>query len=117
MPLAVRYAKDRFESPRCPEGFEARDVTDSQFMAQLQGRTPEEIAARFEAGHKAYVAFPENEPAAWGWVGTRTADIGELGRSFSIGARERYLWNFLTPLISSQKPSGISNAAIGIQIS
>jgi len=96
MSLAVRYAKDGFQSPRRPAGFEARNVTDSQFMAQLQGRTAEEMAARFAAGHKAYVAFIGNEPAAWGWVATHSAEIGELGSRFSIGAGERYLWNFVT---------------------
>jgi len=51
---------------------------------------------RFAAGHRAYLAWWQGEPAAWGWVATRSADIGELGRQFDIPHGERYLWNFVT---------------------
>jgi GNAT superfamily N-acetyltransferase len=65
-------------------------------MAALQGRTETEMTRRFETGHRAYVAWRDGEPAAWGWVATRAAEIGELGSSFTIPAGERYLWNFVT---------------------
>jgi GNAT superfamily N-acetyltransferase len=42
------------------------------------------------------VAWRDGEPAAWGWVATRTAEIGELGSAFAIPRGERYLWNFVT---------------------
>jgi len=54
------------------------------------------MAGRFAAGHRAYVAWYQDEPAAWGWVATRSAHIGELGSTFLIPAGERYLWNFVT---------------------
>ena len=51
---------------------------------------------RFDAGHRAYVALWDGEPAAWGWVATTAAEIGELESSFAIPRGERYLWNFVT---------------------
>jgi ribosomal protein S18 acetylase RimI-like enzyme len=65
-------------------------------MAILQGRTEAEMIARLAAGHRAYVAVYRDSRAAWGWVATQRAEIGELGLSFSIPVGERYLWNFVT---------------------
>jgi hypothetical protein len=58
----------------------SRDLR-TDLLAQLQGRNPAEIADRFAAGHRAYVAWLDGEPAAFGWVATRCAVIGELGRT------------------------------------
>jgi GNAT superfamily N-acetyltransferase len=65
-------------------------------MAALQGRDEDQIARRFESGHRAYVALCDGERSAWGWVATRGAEIGELGAAFLLPAGERYLWNFVT---------------------
>jgi GNAT superfamily N-acetyltransferase len=96
MPFATRHRDDP-----CPElsplrALEVHHVWDAAFMAALQGRREAEITERFAAGHRAYVAWWNEEPAAWGWVATRTADIGELGTTFAIPEGERYLWNFVT---------------------
>lgn len=65
-------------------------------MATLQERTQEVMQSRFAEDHRAYVAWMDDTPAAWGWVATRRADIGEVGRSFAVANGERYLWNFVT---------------------
>jgi hypothetical protein len=65
-------------------------------MALLQRRTAAEMQARFDAGHRAYVARIGGEPAAWGWVATREARIGELDTTVRLPFDERYLWNFVT---------------------
>lgn len=65
-------------------------------MALLQERRDEAIQARFEEGHRAYVATVDGTPAAWGWVATRTATIGEPKVGFAIPGEVRYLWNFVT---------------------
>jgi GNAT superfamily N-acetyltransferase len=65
-------------------------------MAAIQGKTEAEMSRRFDAGHRAYVALWDGEPAAWGWVATRSAVIGELNSAFTIPGGERYLWNFVT---------------------
>ena len=65
-------------------------------MAALQSRSVHEIQERFDAGHRAYIAQMNGTPAAWGWVATRSAVIGELGATFAIPEGQRYLWNFVT---------------------
>lgn len=69
---------------------------DAAAMATLQNRSVEEMSIRFAAGHRAYVALVDGQPAAWGWVATSTADIGELGAKLTLNDDERYLWNFVT---------------------
>ena len=96
MPFAARH-RSAPPPPMDPlSGLEVRREASAAIMAALQGRTEEEMTRRFDAGHRAYVASRDGRPAAWGWVATRTADIGELGSTFAIPARERYLWNFVT---------------------
>jgi hypothetical protein len=74
-------------------------------MAALQRRSVEEMAARFAAGHRAYLAWWNGEPAAWGWVATRDAWIGELRAAVVLPRGERYLWNFVT--LPSHRGRGI----------
>ena len=74
-------------------------------MATLQNRPIEEMSGRFAASHRAYVAFVDGQPAAWGWVATSTAAIGELGATLTLNADERYLWNFVT--LPSHRGRGI----------
>jgi len=96
MALAARHRDDPAPSLAPLPGLTVRRETDPVAMAALQGRAVEEMARRFDAGHRAYVADVDGVPAAWGWVATRVADIGELGASFEIASGERYLWNFVT---------------------
>ena len=96
MPFAARHRDDAVAPlPQLP-GLVVRREQDAAVMATLQGRTPAEMTRRFDAGHRAYVAWHEGQPAAWGWVATREAEIGELGSAFTIPRGERYLWNFAT---------------------
>jgi GNAT superfamily N-acetyltransferase len=105
MPFATRHRDDPYPPLSPLSGLEVHHVWDADFMAELQGRREEEIAERFAAGHRAYVAWRHEVPAAWGWVATRTANIGELSTTFTIPANERYLWNFVT--LSSHRGLGI----------
>ena len=96
MPLAIRYRHD--PAPVLAPGPDltvSREV-DPFFMAALQGRSVVEIARRFADGHRAYVARCDGEPAAWGWVATTSASIGELGAAVVLPRGDRYLWNFVT---------------------
>jgi GNAT superfamily N-acetyltransferase len=69
---------------------------DPLVMADLQKRTVSEMLDRFTGGHRAYVASIDGTPAAWGWVATTAATIGELKASFALPTADRYLWNFVT---------------------
>ncbi|HEU4629843.1 MAG TPA: GNAT family N-acetyltransferase [Gemmatimonadaceae bacterium] len=105
MPFAARHRDD--PTPALPplDGLTVARETDPATMAALQGRTEEEMRRRLADGHRAYVARYLGEPAAWGWVATRTAEIGELRSTFAIPAGERYLWNFVT--LASHRGLGI----------
>ena len=96
MPFAARHRSDPTPELGALPGLAVRREESAALMAALQGRAEAEMTRRFEAGHRAYVAWRDGEPAAWGWVATRAAEIGELGSSFAIPAGERYLWNFVT---------------------
>ena len=96
MPLATRHRDDPPPVWAPMPGLVIGRETDARIMAAVQGRTEAEISDRFAAGHRAYLARWKGEPAAWGWVATRSAEIGELGFTFAIPNRERYLWNFVT---------------------
>lgn len=86
-------------------GLEVRRETDPIAMARLQAKTREEMAHRFTNGHRAYIAWRKGEPAAWGWVATRSAEIGEMNTTFAVPKGERYLWNFVT--VRSHRGRGI----------
>jgi ribosomal protein S18 acetylase RimI-like enzyme len=96
MPFAARHRNDPTPQVEPLRGLVVRREEDAAAMAALQGRAEEEMRARLADGHRAYVAWRDGEPAAWGWVATRSAAIGELGSTFSIPRGERYLWNFVT---------------------
>lgn len=96
MPLATRHRNDPAPVLSSLHQLVVRREEDAAAMAALQGRAEGELARRFAAGHRAYVAYWEGVPAAWGWVATRSAEIGELGSTFLVPAGERYLWNFVT---------------------
>lgn len=96
MPLALRHRDDVAAPMPVVPGLMVRRECDPAVMAALQQRTAAEIQARFDAGHRAYVAFVDDVPAAWGWVATRAATIGELKVAFTFSGDERYLWNFVT---------------------
>jgi len=96
MPFATRHRNDPMPSLSPLDALEVHHVWDAAFMAELQQRNESDIADRFTDGHRAYVAWHNEQPAAFGWVATRSARIGELGATFPIPTGERYLWNFVT---------------------
>ena len=96
MPIAIRDRHMPRPSLAPLAGMEVRQETRAHVMASLQKKDEVEMTRRFADGHRAYVALREGEPAAWGWVATQTARIGELESTFSVPAGERYLWNFVT---------------------
>ncbi|HET7231985.1 MAG TPA: GNAT family N-acetyltransferase [Longimicrobium sp.] len=96
MPLALRHRDDPAPAWAPLPALAVRREASAAAMAALQGKGEDEMRRRFAAGHRAYLATWDGQPAAWGWVATRTAEIGELGSVFAIPAGERYLWNFVT---------------------
>lgn len=105
MSFATRHRADPRPELSPASALEVHTVWDAGFMATLQGRREADISMRFDAGHRAYVAWWNGSPAAWGWVATQTAEIGELRTRFSMPSGERYLWNFVT--LASHRGLGI----------
>lgn len=96
MPFAARHRDDPTPRLEPLSGLVVRRVDDAALMAALQARPAAEMQDRLAAGNRAYVAWRDDEPAAWGWVASRTARIGELDSEFALPHGERYLWNFVT---------------------
>lgn len=96
MPIALRHRDDAHESLAPLRGLAVRREHSAEVMAALQQRSVGEIEGRLDRGHRAYVAWVDCEAAAWGWVATESATIGELKVEFTIPRGDRYLWNFVT---------------------
>lgn len=96
MPLAMRHRADPMPELAPLAGLTVSMESGVAVMAAVQQRDEADIARRLEQGHRAYVARRDGEAAAFGWVATRTATIGELGAAFDIPRGQRYLWNFVT---------------------
>ena len=96
MPVATRHRDDPMPALAPLDGLVVRRVLHPAVMAALQERPVDEMTRRFADGHRAYVAEFDGMPAAWGWVATRAARIGELATTLELPAGERYLWNFVT---------------------
>jgi ribosomal protein S18 acetylase RimI-like enzyme len=105
MPIATRLRNDPMPQLAALIGLTVRHESDAAVMAAVQGKSEPDMTARFAAGHRAYVAMLNGQPAAFGWVGTRVASIGELQTEFTIPEGERYLWNFVT--LESHRGLGI----------
>jgi GNAT superfamily N-acetyltransferase len=96
MPIATRHRDDPSPSLEPLDGLVITRADGAADMATIMERDAQELQQRLDNGHRAYVAWMHGAPAAWGWVATSTARIGELGTSFAVPPGERYLWNFVT---------------------
>lgn len=67
-----------------------------QELAHINRISLLEVHARRHSGNRPYTAYWEGHPAAYGWVASREASIGELGLNFNLPPGQRYLWDFAT---------------------
>src|SRR5690606_5272297 len=79
-----------------PDGMTVESPEGDCVIASLAGLPTEELARRRADGHRPYLISIDGEPAGYGWVATRTCEIGELGICFYLPAGNRYLWDFAT---------------------
>jgi hypothetical protein len=79
MPFAARHRSDPTPRLEPMPNLSVYRVEEVALMAALQRRPEDEISRRFDAGHRACVAMCDGHSAAWGWVATRSAEIGEVG--------------------------------------
>src|SRR5690606_3832037 len=79
-------------------GLEISEVDHSPFLSAITQIPEEEAINRLANDHRAYVAFLNNIPAAFGWLASGKARVGELNHEFILPSGHRYLWNFRTLL-------------------
>ena len=78
------------------QGLEIREVDDPTLLSTINQIPEEEATNRLANDHRAYVAFFDGIPAAFGWVASGKARVGELNHEFILPLGNRYLWNFRT---------------------
>ncbi|MCC7446218.1 MAG: GNAT family N-acetyltransferase [Anaerolineae bacterium] len=96
MALATWWATDPMPSLPKLDGFDVALAADDTELAFLNHLTVTEIQARRSEGHRPYIGYIKGVPAAYGWVATRQASIGELDLTFNLPTGHRYLWDFAT---------------------
>jgi GNAT superfamily N-acetyltransferase len=96
MALATWWRGDALPELNPIPGLEVAVGDGLEAIARLTALSRDEAAARLEAGHRVYVASIDGTPAAYGWVATMSASIGELAMAFAVPERDRYLWDFVT---------------------
>lgn len=73
-----------------------KECNSPVFMAVLCNISIEQARDRLANDHRAFVAYYEGAPAAFGWMAMGKANIGELDHEFVLPLWHRYLWNFRT---------------------
>jgi GNAT superfamily N-acetyltransferase len=76
--------------------FSARMIEDTQFIAETTQLSQYGVNMRMRQGNRAYIAFMEETPVAYGWIATREGGLTAFHFSFSIARPNLYLWDFLT---------------------
>lgn len=77
-------------------GFMASRVDDDSPFARIGAAEVAEARAHIRAGNRLYLARLGAASVGYGWCATEAASIGELRLSFTLPARNRYLWGFVT---------------------
>lgn len=73
-----------------------REEDDLPLLSAIAKISIEETRRRLANDNKAWVAYYNNTPAAFGWMAMGKARIGELNHEFILPIGHRYLWNFRT---------------------
>ncbi|HYK76760.1 MAG TPA: hypothetical protein VEV16_07275 [Daejeonella sp.] len=77
-------------------GLEVKENDDPLLMSILGQISLDEARNRLLNDHKAYVAYLDHIPVAFGWLALGKAKIGELDHEFIVPFNQAYLWNFRT---------------------
>ena len=79
-----------------PVGLIIEENSDIQLLSILGNISVDDVRSRLANDHLAFVAYINNQPAAFGWMARGKAKIGELNHEFVLPHGNRYLWNFRT---------------------
>jgi GNAT superfamily N-acetyltransferase len=83
------------ELPPLPN-FHVAATDNISLLVHIIGVTQEEIQSRLNTRHRAYVAWLDDKPAAYGWVASHRGAVVEIGLRFELPEHDRYLWDFAT---------------------
>lgn len=110
MSLYTLSKSDEIGSMILPEGLRIEASKDVKLLSELSGMPVENINFRLANDNIAFVAYLNNQPAAFGWMAKYNAGIGELNHEFMLPEGNRYLWNFRT--IDTYRGKGIYTALL-----
>ncbi|WP_018614339.1 GNAT family N-acetyltransferase [Segetibacter koreensis] len=96
MSLYTLSASNKLPEVKIPTGLTVEENTNPLFLSDLCDITIEEAHNRLANNNLAFVAYINDEPAAFGWIALGKAKIGELNHEFAMPQNYGYLWNFRT---------------------
>jgi len=96
MALATWWYEDPQPETELAAGMAVETPERDDVLASLANLSPDEVARRRAEGHRPYLISVDGAPAGYGWVATRTCEIGELELRFELATGNRYLWDFAT---------------------
>lgn len=96
MSLYTYSHSNRLSSISIPTGLSIETSTDTMMISMICNITEEEATKRLANNNVVFIAYINNQPAAFGWMARDNAKIGELNHEFLLPTGNRYLWNFRT---------------------
>ena len=87
---------DKFPSIKITPGVKMEECSNVNLLSEMGTTTVDDVTRRLANGHVAFIAYVNNQPAAFGWMATEKAKIGELNHEITLPEGNRYLWNFRT---------------------
>lgn len=92
------YFTNEISLPSLPQisSLTIREEDDLDLLSSIGKISIEETRRRLANDNKAWVAYYQNTPAAFGWMAMGKVRIGELNHEFILPIGHRYLWNFRT---------------------
>ena len=110
MSLYTFSNSDKLTPVKIPAGLKLAESTDIILLSILGDTTMDDVTRRLANDNRAFVAYINNKPAAFGWMARDKAKIGELNHEFILAPANRYLWNFRT--LESYRGLGIYSALL-----
>jgi hypothetical protein len=96
MSLYTFSKTDTLPSIKIIEGVRMEECSNVKLLSEIGTTTVDDVTTRLANGHVAFVAYVNNQPAAFGWIAREKAKIGELNHEMILPEGNRYLWNFRT---------------------
>ena len=96
MALGTWWRGDPLPTLASLPSFTIRTATDAQLIQHLNKLTTEDFYHRLHTGNHAYLAYLQETPVAYGWLGTQEGGVHEIQLAFTLPPDNYYLWDFET---------------------